>query len=121
MVSAGQRSCSGSAAPPGWPDGLLCLPSRQVHPYTGSVGGGSSRATAQQQDSYLLLCAEENSRTVRALENELQRATCLHVSAKTVSNRFHEGLTVRPYPFAMGPGLPLVNGNKQPCVAEVCQ
>lgn len=119
MVLAGQRSCSGSAAP-GWPEDLLCLPLLQVFPYTRSVGGGGSRAVAQQQDSYLLLCAERDRRTVRALENDLQRATCIHSSAKPVSNRFHGGLTVRPYPFAMGPGFPLANGNNRPCVAGVC-
>lgn len=117
MVSAFERSCSGSAAPPGWPEGLLCLPLLSAHPCTEIVGGGSSRARTQQQDSYVLVCAERNRRTVRALENDAQHATCMHVSAKPVINRFHEGLAVRPYLFAMGPGFPLVNGNNQLCMA----
>lgn len=103
MVSAGQRSCSGRAAPPGWPEGLWCLPSLGVHPYTRSVGG----ATTQRQDSFLLLCAERSRGTQNSLENNLQ-----HVSATTVRNRFHEGPTVR--------GFPLVDGEKQPRVAGVC-
>ncbi|KAJ8361323.1 hypothetical protein SKAU_G00178480 [Synaphobranchus kaupii] len=98
--------CTGSPAPPGWHihtcrrTKVCCVSQhsltrrryRETGHYTRRAGQGRGRATTQRQDRYLLLCAKRNRRsTARALQNDLQRATRVHVSDQTVRNRLHEG------------------------------
>ena len=104
--------CTGSPAPPGWHIHTCARKKDCVSPstvsrawrghqetgcYTRRAGQGHRRASTldgQEQDRYLLLCARRNRRsTARALQNDLQQATGVHVSDQTIRNRLHEDLT----------------------------
>ena len=123
-VPPDQSGCTGCPAPPGCHIHIggrkkVCCVSQQVsrawryqetNHYTKTAGQGCRRATSQQQDWHLLLCARRNRRsTARALDNDLQQAAGVHVSNHTVRNRRHDLL----------PNASSVNRQWLGCIYEV--
>ncbi|KAI3362979.1 hypothetical protein L3Q82_011653 [Scortum barcoo] len=134
----------GSAAHPGWHINVRAVARRfavsvsvvsrawrryqETGQYIRRRGGGCRRATTQQQDRYLRLCARRNRRsTARALQNDLQQGhkmcMCLLKRSETDSIRgWYEGLTstgggcaYSPTPCRMQRTPRLANSPLVPC------